>query len=153
MWKKLNNKVIHKGSVWKYEGPFEVLKRVGNVAYRLKLSDAYKIHPTFHVSFLRPFLENETNVGRRQAKRALAVVRTQFDKEVENILNHRTMGQSKKNRRTDFLVQWKGTSKANASWERDVTLWQFEEAVNDYLKLHPTTRTSSSFGGGGLLAP
>ena len=145
---KLKNRVIHKGLVRKYEGSFKVLKKVGNVAYRLKLLDAYKIPSTFHMSFLKPFHEDEMNVGRRQAKRAPAVVRTQFDKEVEKILDHQTMGQSKKNRKMDFLVQWKGASEADASWEMDITLWQFEEAVNYYLKLHPTTRTSSSFGGG-----
>ena len=91
------------------------------MAYRLKLPDAYKIHPTFHVSFLKPFHEDETNVGRRQAKRAPAVVRTQFAKDVEKIFDHPTMGQSKKNRRTNFLVQWKGASEADASWEKDVT--------------------------------
>ena len=80
------------------------------------------------------------------------MVRTQFDKELEKILDHRTLGQSKKNRRTDFLVQWKGQSEADASWERDVTLWQFEDMIADYLRLH-MTRTSSSSSGGGLLHP
>ncbi|KAL6312626.1 hypothetical protein AAG906_019475 [Vitis piasezkii] len=44
------------------------------------------------------------------------------------------MGHSRKNRRTDFLVQWKGTSEAEGTWERDVTLWQFETTVQAYCK-------------------
>ena len=48
---------------------------------------------------------------------------TQFDKGVEKILNHITMGASGKNRRTDYLVQWKGSFESEATWEWDVTLW------------------------------
>ena len=66
------------------------------------------------------------------------------------------MGQSKKNRRTDYLVQWEGQSEADATWERDVTLWQFENEIDAYWRrkgTQPPTRTSDSSGGGGLLAP
>lgn len=58
IWKKVTNKRFHKWLVAKYDGPFEVVKRIGNVAYRLKLLERLKIHPTFHVSFLKPFHED-----------------------------------------------------------------------------------------------
>jgi ribosomal protein L21E len=153
IWKKIKSKVVHRGLVPKYDGPFEVVKRVGKVAYRLKLPDRLKVHPTFHVSYLKPFHKDLIDGGRQQGKRAPPVIRKQFDIGVEKILNHRTMGQSKKNRRTDYLVQWKGSSEADATWERDVTLWQFEKQINKYLETLPTTRASSSSGGGGLLGP
>ncbi|KAJ4722993.1 Retrotransposon protein, putative, Ty3-gypsy subclass [Melia azedarach] len=152
IWKKISSKTVHRGLVPRYDGPFEVVKRVGRVAYRLKLPERLKVHPTFHVSFLKPFHEDLVDGGCHQAKRAPPVIRKQFDKEVEKILDHRTMGQSKKNRRTDYLVQWKDGSEADASWERDVTLWQFEREVKEYLDTLPT-RTSGFSGGGGLLHP
>ena len=71
--------------------------------------------------------------------------------DVERILDHRTLGQSKKNRRTEFLVLWKGKLEADATWERDVSLWQFERQIEDYLT--NSTRTLNVLGGGGLLAP
>ncbi|KAK6284671.1 hypothetical protein POUND7_003623 [Theobroma cacao] len=51
-------------SPW-YIEPFEILKRVGVVAYRLALSpDLSNIHPVFHVSMLRKYNPDPTHVIR-----------------------------------------------------------------------------------------
>jgi hypothetical protein len=39
----------------KYYGPYEVLERVGNLAYRLLLLPCARIHNVFHVAFLKKF--------------------------------------------------------------------------------------------------
>ncbi|RVW72817.1 Transposon Ty3-I Gag-Pol polyprotein [Vitis vinifera] len=126
---------------------FQVIKRVGQVAYMLKLPERLKLHPTFPVSFLKPYHE-DLDAERVQTKRAPPLVMKQFDREIEKILDHRTIGHSRKNRRTDFLVQWKGISETEASWERDVTLWKFEKKVHAYWQSKSTRASTSELSEG-----
>ncbi|GJU42159.1 ty3-gypsy retrotransposon protein [Tanacetum coccineum] len=49
--RRLSNKLAKR-----YYGPFEILERVGKVAYRLGLPPTRKIHLVFHVSLLKPFI-------------------------------------------------------------------------------------------------
>lgn len=63
IWKKISSKAVHRGLIPQFDGPFEVVKEVGKVAYRLKLLDRLKIHHTFHVSFLKKYNKLE---GSRQ---------------------------------------------------------------------------------------
>ena len=39
----------------RYYGPFQILEKMSEVAYRLKLPEHWKIHNAFHVSLLRPY--------------------------------------------------------------------------------------------------
>lgn len=46
---------LHNKLCKRYFGPYEISKKINEVAYRLKLPDGSKIHPTFPVSRLRKF--------------------------------------------------------------------------------------------------
>ena len=39
----------------RYYGPFQILERINETAYRLKLPDSWQIHNAFHVGLLKPY--------------------------------------------------------------------------------------------------
>jgi hypothetical protein len=68
--RKFRRGVIHKGLMPKYDGPFEVVKGIGNVTYLLKLLERLKVQPTFHVSLLKPYHEDLEEPTCNKSKRA-----------------------------------------------------------------------------------
>ena len=45
-----------------YRGPFEILEKVGSVAYDLELPPTIKVHNFFHVSILKKYVHDATHV-------------------------------------------------------------------------------------------
>ncbi|SPO42302.1 uncharacterized protein PSFLO_07785 [Pseudozyma flocculosa] len=68
-------------------GPFEVLERIGRVAYRLKLLPHMRVHDVFHVSMLEPY--RRSGLDGRKDEEVEQVVEGADYYEVESILDHR----------------------------------------------------------------
>jgi hypothetical protein len=104
----------------RFYGPFQILKKIGLVAYKLNLPSQSLIHPVFHVSCLKQKLGH-------QAKPLSTLPPTdkhgEIRPELENIVNQRMV---KKNGRaiTEVLVHWKGAALEDDTWE---TLWKLQQ--------------------------
>ena len=93
---------------------FEILAKVGSVAYQLALPPTVKVHNVFHVSILKIYIHDAThiidwNVIQVEPK-------GEFQVGLEHILNkreilhwNRTIGQVK--------VQWKHLTAKESTWE------------------------------------
>ena len=98
----------------RYCGPFEVLARVGPVAYQLTLPPNLRIHNVFHVSILKTYVHDATHV----IEWNLIQVEPEgyfpvepnciLEKREINLWNH-SIGQVK--------VQWKHLGPDEATWE------------------------------------
>ena len=56
------------------------------------------------MSFLKPYFADADDPDRNRSKRATPSVPTQYDAEIEKILDHRVLGTSKKNTKIEFSV-------------------------------------------------
>ena len=55
----------------RYIGPYEIVSKVGPVAYKLKLPpELSRIHDTFHVSMLRKYIPDPSQCDERAASTA-----------------------------------------------------------------------------------
>ena len=46
----------------RYCGPFEILSRIGQVAYQLALPPNLRVHNVFHISILKKYVHDATHV-------------------------------------------------------------------------------------------
>ncbi|KAK8938871.1 hypothetical protein KSP39_PZI011490 [Platanthera zijinensis] len=98
----------------KYFGPFLVMAKVGEVAYKLQLPDTAKIHPTFHISQLKAHRGDPPPT----AVALPEVVNEEGNLLVEpwTVLDRRIVP---KNGRvaTQLLIHWTNGSREEATWE------------------------------------
>ncbi|KAH9670463.1 Endonuclease [Citrus sinensis] len=96
---------VHKGLVRRYEGPFRVVRHVGNVSYQLQLPPRLKIHPVFHVSLLKPYDEDMGDPSRGESRRAPTAVVTAFDKDVDYIIADHVVSRRGVPAHSEYLVR------------------------------------------------
>ena len=102
----------------KYYGPYKALQKVGNVAYRLELPAGSLIHPTFHVSLLKPSTKNHEVTQ----ELPLTTVDGQVKIAPESVIATREI-MRKRPKVTQVLIKWLNLGTEDSTWE-DVTVIQ-----------------------------
>ena len=113
-------------------GPFEVIEEISPVVYKLRLPKAWRIHDVFHASLLTlQVITPEYGIPEELPLPELVDGESEF--EVENILQHKFVGCKKEIR---YLVQWRGYSRAESTWEPEEHLKNTPEVLEAYKSSH-----------------
>ncbi|XP_051150172.1 uncharacterized protein LOC127264714 [Andrographis paniculata] len=88
------------------EGPFPVRKKVGEVAYKVELSEALsQLHPVFHTSLLKPYREDVQDPNQNESTRAPSEMRMTYDKVAKEIVVDRVVRHKNRPPSTEYLVK------------------------------------------------
>ncbi|PIL31774.1 hypothetical protein GSI_06478 [Ganoderma sinense ZZ0214-1] len=128
-------KTVKRKLVDRYAGPYLVKRKVGNLAYELKLPKDLALHPVFHVSLLLPHKESQLP-GRHPPEPASIEVEGEEEYKVEEVLESRRYGRWKK---LQYLVHWMGWGPEHDSWEDAVDLVNAPKVVQKFHSTHPDT--------------
>ena len=93
--------------------PFQILERIGEVAYKLDFPAGSAIHPVFHVSYLK------TKLGKHNVSMSLLpLVNSQGFLTPEPVAVLETKSHQLRNRTIiQLLIQWKGGIVDDSTWE------------------------------------
>jgi len=115
----------------RFYGPYQVLTRIGQVAYQLDLPPHSRIHPVFHVSFLKKAV---TPLAVPQSLPLVLADDYVLEVGPEHLLDVRRTSQGD----LEVLIQWKDLPPSNNSWElAECISREFPEFhLEDKVKLH-----------------
>jgi hypothetical protein len=125
------------------QGPFKVLEKRGNRAFKLEISPRWKIHPIFHVSLLEPYRQS-IRQGREQPPRDPEEIDGDLEWEVERIVRsevisytRKVRGRNRQMRELRYFVKWTGCSEDENTWEPPESLENSRELVEEFHRENP----------------
>lgn len=123
----------------RFLGPFTIIQKINDVAYKLQLPTHMTIHPVFHVNLLKAYIPGKMQMPPQPPLPEL--IDGHLEWEVYRILSHRdtpyhtgAKGKAKGKPATkrEFLVHWAGYPIDEATWEPETHLKNAKESVDVY---------------------
>ena len=111
----------------RFYGPYQIIKKVGIVAYKLALPPGSQIHNVFHVSLLQKHAG--TNAPASTQLPPVAEDSTILP-QPEAVLNCRVIRKGKYSPRSEILINWKGAPMEDATWENE---WCFSKSFPNFV--------------------
>ena len=127
-------------------GPFKVLEKQGNRAFKLDILPRWIIHPDFHVSLLEPYKVSD-RPSREKPRQEPEDGEGDMEWEVEKIVKSAIITYTSKVRRVDkefkelrYFVKWAGCSEDENSWDPQEGLVNAWERVEKFHREYPGMR-------------
>ena len=119
-------------------GPFKVLKKIGNLAYKVDLPPTLNIHPVISVASLEPAPKGKDPYNRRRDDEQPPVVENDEEGtgdhyEIERLLDRRERRPKGRKPVVEFLVKWKNWAPYWNSWYDIQNLPNAKGAIEDYV--------------------
>lgn len=97
----------------KYYGPFRIVKKITENAYRLDLPDHMQVHPVINAEFLKPYIESPDEFTKRKRRPLppMTVQGQEGHEELESIIDYEI-----RRNRPYYLVHWKDQPLHERRW-------------------------------------
>ena len=131
--KDLHLKVASRKLAPRFIGPFEIEAIINPCAVRLRLPPSLRVHPTFHVSLIKPVSSSPLAVA-TPAPPPPRIIDNHPVWTVRQLLDIRPRG-----RGFQYLVDWEGYGPEHRQWlSRNMIM--DDTLISDFHKAHPTAR-------------
>ena len=115
-------------------GPFKVVEKVGNSAYRLKLDPKWRgIHDVFNECLLRPYTKGVFPSQKTIPPPPPDIINGVEEQEIDEILASR-----ERRNKIKYLVSWKGYPSEENEWISESNLSNAPDAIRDFHRSHLT---------------
>ena len=137
--KKIRTKRPTKKLSPKLYGPFKVMEKRGNQAFKLEISPRWKIHPIIHICLLEPY-DHSNRPGREQPPWEPEEIYGDLQWEVERIVKSEIITYVRRRRPMQeirYFVKWAGCSEDENTWEPPESLENALELVKAFHRENP----------------
>ncbi|MCO5578933.1 hypothetical protein L7F22_032783 [Adiantum nelumboides] len=115
----------------RFYGPLKIIKKNSIVSHKLELPPSWgKLHPTFHISWLKQYIQGDSHV-----RELSSYVPEIVDKHVilvpEMILDVRQK-ETRRKLLTEFLVKWMDLDESDSTWQTDEEMQQYPNLLQEF---------------------
>jgi hypothetical protein len=129
----------HQKLSFKFFGPYKVIAKVGDVAYKLELPPGTSVHPVFHVSLLKPAPSSPPST-------VPALPDVDNNLQIPERVLQRRLHPRRAGAVPQLLIKWSGL-------DEDLATWEDEEAIRQQFPAAPAWGHAASQGGEGVSIP